>query len=196
MPLDMRETRLADIASWHGVKPVPSDTLRAHIQTEFNKHRGSWWFRHPDLGTSLAIGSFLFSGMAGIVCVAGTIIAAHNYNGDAAGIWGSGFLVFWGICTWITTKGFFSVRGVKVYGPALWREFEVYHLRTTTNIPESIRDKAAILLREVPDAQIILGKLIRDSVVIDPYLVLRRGQDEICLGIWDDTGILHEATYE
>ena len=195
MPLDMRETRLADLAAWHGVRPIPIDTLRAHVQSQLHKHRGSWWFRHAGLGTLLAIGCFLFSGMAGIICTFGAILAAHNHNGDAAGTWAVGLLAFWGICTWITTKGFFSVAGVKVHGPALWREYEVHSLRTM-DIPEPIRDKADVLWREVPDAKIVVGKLIQDSVVIDPYLVLRRGEDEICLGIWDDSGILHEATYE
>jgi hypothetical protein len=41
---------------------------------------------------------------------------------------------------------------------------------------------------------VILGELIRESIVLDPYLLLVRGQERICLGVWDDRGIIASAT--
>jgi hypothetical protein len=40
---------------------------------------------------------------------------------------------------------------------------------------------------------VILGELVRESVTIDPYLLLVRGEERVCIGVWDDTGIIASA---
>ena len=41
------------------------------------------------------------------------------------------------------------------------------------------------MLRELPGATLILGELVQDTAVLDPYLLLTYRGERICLGIWD-----------
>ena len=199
MPLDMQETRLADIASWLRIVPVPNEVLAAHKIAEVKRHPGSWWYRHAKLGTWVVVSTFLVSITGIMVCFLFTAVGTRYHHPHQV-FWSAGLMgLFFAISTWINVKGFFRVRGVEAHGPAHWSEFTVKGwpaLRTRWDIPQSMQETADIILRAVPDVQIIWGKLIQDSVVIDPYLVVRRGDDEICIGIWDDRGIIHEATLD
>jgi hypothetical protein len=60
-------------------------------------------------------------------------------------------------------------------------------------VPVPIAAMARSISREIPGSTVILGELIRESIVLDPYLLLVRGQERICLGVWDDRGIIASA---
>jgi hypothetical protein len=65
------------------------------------------------------------------------------------------------------------------------------------DVPWEIRQLAAKILRfsnSNDDIKIVYGKLIQNYKVVDPYLVMRRGDDQIVLGIWDEHRIIHIAS--
>jgi hypothetical protein len=57
-------------------------------------------------------------------------------------------------------------------------------------VPEPIAAIALSLHRETPGSSLILGELIEDEVVLDPYLLLERDGEIVCLGIWDEGCII------
>jgi hypothetical protein len=60
-------------------------------------------------------------------------------------------------------------------------------------VPAPITLLAGSLQRVIPGSTLVLGELIRDTAVLDPYLLLVRGEDRVCLGVWDDEGIIAQA---
>jgi hypothetical protein len=60
-------------------------------------------------------------------------------------------------------------------------------------VPESIGATARLLHREVRGSSLILGELVREEVVLDPYLLLALGDEQACLGVWDGTQIIYRA---
>ena len=57
-------------------------------------------------------------------------------------------------------------------------------------VPEPIALLARELYRRVPGSALILGELKQEYVVLDPYLLLDCDGTQVCLGIWDDGGIV------
>src|ERR1700733_12452674 len=54
-----------------------------------------------------------------------------------------------------------------------------------SGVPEPIAAMARSMHRKVPGSSVILGTLVRESVVLDPYLLLVRDEERVCLGLWD-----------
>lgn len=52
-------------------------------------------------------------------------------------------------------------------------------------VPEPIAEAARTACREVPGSALIMGELIREKVVLDPYLLLEYDGELVCLGIWE-----------
>jgi hypothetical protein len=61
------------------------------------------------------------------------------------------------------------------------------------DVPEPIARLARDLSRKVPGASLILGELKQEYVVLDPYLLLDRDGEQVCLGIWDNNEIVAQA---
>ena len=40
---------------------------------------------------------------------------------------------------------------------------------------------------------VILGELVRESVVLDPYLLVVLGEERVCIGVWDGPRIIASA---
>jgi hypothetical protein len=38
-----------------------------------------------------------------------------------------------------------------------------------------------------------MGELMQESAILDPYLLLVLGEERVCLGVWDDAGIIASA---
>jgi hypothetical protein len=57
--------------------------------------------------------------------------------------------------------------------------------------------RIALLARDLQRAMIgstlILGELLREEVMLDPYLLLETGGERICLGIWEDRRVITAA---
>jgi hypothetical protein len=59
--------------------------------------------------------------------------------------------------------------------------------------PPRITLRARDLQRAAPGSSLVLGELLRETVVLDPYLLLERGNERVCLGIWDERRIIASA---
>jgi hypothetical protein len=50
-----------------------------------------------------------------------------------------------------------------------------------------------MLHRDAPHATLLLGELVREEVVLDPYLLMECDGEWVCLGIWDGMTIVAAA---
>lgn len=194
MPLDLQQTRLADIASWHGITPIPNQVLEAHKAVEAAKRPGSWWFYHPHLANFSIRISFMLAGTCLSACTATLMIAITMWNWRVAvasvGVGLGCFLVLKAI----VQAGAMTIQGARIHGPARWEE--CYESLYFIDAPKPILDIATRIVRRDPDLQVVYGRLVQDHVTVDPYLALRRGDDQIVIGIWDERGIIHIASCE
>ena len=60
-------------------------------------------------------------------------------------------------------------------------------------VPSRIALLARELWREAPGSILVLGELLQQEVVLDPYLLLERDEERVCLGIWDGRRIIAAA---
>ena len=198
MPLDMQQTRLADLASWSGITPIPNEVLEAHKLAEVAKHPGSWWYQHPILAATFFPFTALVSIMGGISCSFTMFICLLHDRLASALLWGTGASACLIVGVIVVSMGIFSRDGRKVYGPAEWQEHT--YREVPIFVPRSIRQMAVEIMgytyrnRNGNDLSIVYGKLVQNHITIDPYLVIRRQDDQIVLGIWDDDRIIHQAT--
>jgi hypothetical protein len=61
--------------------------------------------------------------------------------------------------------------------------------------PAPIAQIARDLKDRHPDGMLILGKLLQEDVVLDPYLLFLLDGERVCLGIWDTHGVIASASY-
>ncbi|MEJ0019128.1 MAG: hypothetical protein WDN25_21735 [Acetobacteraceae bacterium] len=57
-------------------------------------------------------------------------------------------------------------------------------------MPEPIARVARLLQSELPGARLVLGELKREETVLDPYLLLERDGERVCLGIWENDTVV------
>lgn len=202
MPLDGSQPKLVDVASWIGIKPVPASVLEQHKLAELAKHPGSWWYRHEKLADNL----INFGGL-GLL-----LIAAFSLAGALIGPFYMGLTTAWGIFIPLGVVSFISFMGmvylsdgVKVTGPARWEEseyairgdFSLVRCLAALEMPPSIRETAIRIMNRdglgSGGLTLVYGKLMQESILLDPYLAIRRGDDMIVLGIWDGDTIIQEA---
>lgn len=193
MPLDMQHTRLADLASWSGITPIPNQVLEHHKIAEVAKRPGSWWYYHPVLASGAFQLGILVALMGTITSLVALLIAMAG--GHFLGTLGSALAVI--TCSFlayvITARGIFSREGMEIYGPAAWEEQEFDHVPFF--VPTTIKDMATAIMRDGNDLTVVYGKLVQNHITVDPYLVIRRGDEQIVLGIWDGDHIIHQATF-
>ena len=168
---------LSVILEARGITPVSQDDLAAHQQAQLAKFAPSFWYRHQALLPLALLGS-----VGGMAATGGL---AHRLDG------GSG-LPSWLTLGWMTViflligAGVFRVRAGSHWEerwiPAAWLD--------DLGVPEPIAALARELHAAVPGSSLILGELIEERVVLDPYLVLERDGELACLGIWDGDRII------
>ena len=96
---------------------------------------------------------------------------------------------------WLTMLAGLILGGVfRARGGSHWEErcLPVDRLEAS-GVPGQIAAVARSLHRESPGSTLVLGELIRESVVLDPYLLLVQGDEHVCLGVWDDDGLIASA---
>jgi hypothetical protein len=96
---------------------------------------------------------------------------------------------------WLSVMGLLIVFGVfRVSAGASWEEHWVApEVLAALGVPSRIASMARALCREAPGAILILGELKQQEVVLDPYLLLERDGECVCLGIWDGDRIIASA---
>jgi hypothetical protein len=192
MPLDMHQTRLADLAAWSGITPIPNDVLERHKIAEVAKRPGSWWYHHPVLVNCATQLGLLVALLGGAVSSASSIIGMAEGRPLVSLV--SALLacacIFLGFI--ISSRGLLSREGMEIYGPAAWEEQSLDHVPFF--VPRPIKEMANTVMRNGNDLSVIYGKLVQNHITVDPYLAIRRGDEQIVLGIWDGDHITHQAT--
>jgi hypothetical protein len=171
---------LAEILDELGATPVPLQALAAHKQTQLERFAPSFWYQHQTWLPVGLIGSVFCMAMSGG-------IANGMLPGSLVPSWLS---LFWlGVMTLLIVFGVF-----RVSAGARWEERPVAaEMLIEHGVPLPIARLALELQREAPGSTLILGQLLRQEVVLDPYLLLVCGVERVCLGIWDGRRIIAAA---
>jgi hypothetical protein len=181
MPFDgLRNATLAERLTWMGITPVPDDVLERHKVEEAAKH--------PDqegLLIQLVSGISLMGGAA----VSTSAIVAHGNVTVVDVVSGIFLAVPVAIVLIMGIMLPLAMFGVRVKGPAAWRE-NYFHGQF---VPASILALAREA-RQIYGSRLIIGELIQDRVLLDPYLILCVGSERACLGIWDGETVIAIAT--
>jgi len=175
-----------------GLQQIPIADLLAHQAAEVKKHPGSWWYRHHHLGTSLTLLAWLGSAIGAFTSL--IVLLCHLSDLYTAISALAGLSVFTSAFVAICSTGIMTGRLV-VNGPAEWREDRVNSFMRH-GVPDDIATMAVRLTKLVPGSYSVLGTLEQNSVILDPYLVVRYRDEQVVLGIWDDHGVIHQATME
>lgn len=185
MPFDallvpVRPRPLSAVLEEYGVEPVSFDVLAAHKRAQLERFAPSFWHHHQ---------TWLPVGLVGSVgCMAASGGVANNLLPGS-------LLSSWLSLGWMGVLGLLVVFGVfRVSAGATWEERRVApELLGQVGVPTEIARLARVLCRHLPDATLILGELVQEEVVLDPYLLLQWEGQRICLGIWDGTTVLAAA---
>ena len=171
---------LAEILDEHHARPVPLEALAAHKQAQLERFAPSFWHQHQ---TWLPVG------------LIGSVFCMAMSGGIANGALPGSLLPSWLSLFWLGVMTLLIVFGVfRVSAGARWQERPVaVELLSEMGVPMRIARLARELQREAPDSVLILGKLLQQEVVLDPYLLIVYGNERICLGIWDGRRIIAAA---
>jgi hypothetical protein len=86
------------------------------------------------------------------------------------------------------------IGGLRLKGRAYWQQTNAVTYLDPT-IPEPIREVVQKVRRTMPaNALLIIGELIQNEAVIDPYVVVHLNGERACLGIWLDDKVIACAT--
>jgi len=176
MPFDAllapaRPRRLADILADRRITPVPLETLAEHRQAQLERFAPSFWYQHQTWLPVGLIGSVVCMGLSG---------------------GGSSWLSLF----WLSVMTLLIVFGVfRVSAGARWEERLVAaETLIGLGVPLGIARIARDLQSEADGSELILGELLQEQVVLDPYLLLRYRGERVCLGIWDGRRVITAAT--
>jgi hypothetical protein len=185
MPFDAllappRPRLLAELLDDHGAMPVPLEALAAHKRAQLERFAPSFWHQHQ---TWLPVGL-----MGSVACMA-------TSGGIANGMLPGSLLPSWLSLFWLGVMTLLIVFGVfRVSAGARWEERSVAAEElAASGVPARIARLGCALQRGSPDTTLVLGELLQEQVVLDPYLLVQRGNECVCLGIWDGERIIASA---
>jgi hypothetical protein len=172
---------LSEVLAEHGVTPVGQDLLEAHKQAQLDRFAPSFWFRHQPLLPAALLGS------VGCMAASGGLTQRMLPGGSPV----SGWLTL----AWMCVIGLLIGAGVfRVRAGSHWEERWVpANWLRDLGVPEPIALLAREMSRKLPGSSLILGELKQEHVVLDPYLLLDCDGTQVCLGIWDEGGIIAAA---
>jgi hypothetical protein len=183
MPFDAlvaftRPKPLLDVLADLGVTPVSQDLLETHKRAQLERFAPSFWYRHQPLLPAALLGS--------VGCMAATGGLSQRMIGGGSPLSG------WLTLAWMCVIGLLIGAGVfRVRAGSHWEERWVpVDWLADLGVPEPIALLARDLCRLVPGSVLILGELKQEYVVLDPYLLLDCDGTQVCLGVWDDGGIV------
>ena len=185
MPFDallapVRPRLLSEVLDDHAISPVAWQRLADHKQAQLAKFAPSFWFQHQ---TWLPVGLL---GSVGCMAMTGGLA-----NGGLPG----SVLPSWLTLAWMCVIALLVMFGVfRAHGGSHWEERWVPGgALGGLGVPESIAAMARALHRDLPGSTLILGELLQEEVVLDPYLLLEFDGECVCLGIWDGARIIASA---
>jgi len=160
------------------IVPIDPARLAAHKQAQLARYQPSFWHRHEAWLPIALVGS--------VGCMAASGGLTHGIAADASLLAWSPTLIWMGSFALLIVFGVFRVRA-----GAHWRErvVPVEHLNRL-GVPREIAATVRLLHRDLPESELILGELVQQQVVLDPYLVVICNDEMACLGIWDDDGVI------
>jgi hypothetical protein len=186
MPFDAmvavtRPRTLSETLDRHGLAPVAWDVLAAHKQAQREKFGPSFWYRHQAaVSMMLVVASPVVGVLAG---------AIYGFAGHSSALTIGSSFAWMCLIAVVTGTGLIRLRA-----GSHWRERWIpAALLGELGIPESIAATARLLRSELPGSTLILGELMREETVLDPYLLLKHGDECVCLGIWEDGHIIARA---
>lgn len=183
MPFDAmvavtRQRSISETLENQDITPVAWDLLAAHKQAQLEKFGPSFWYRHQAaLSMALVVASPAVGALAGA-------IQGFTAHSSALTI-GSSF-------AWMCLVAVVTGTGlIRLRAGSHWRErWIAAGLLGDLGVPDPIAAVARTLRRDLPGATLILGELMREEVVLDPYLLLKYGDECVCLGIWEDGQVI------
>lgn len=180
-PADQRA--LTAVLESCGVARLSQVTLADHKQKQLEKFRPSFWYQHQTW--------LLFALLGSVGCMA---ISGGLSNGV---LLVASPLTNWLTFVWMGVIGLLVIFGVfQVHAGSRWEERWVpVDALDGLGVPEPIARLARQLYWRAPGSTLILGELIQEEVVLDPYLLLELGSERMCLGIWDGERIIACADY-
>jgi hypothetical protein len=158
------------------IVPIGWASLAAHKQAQLARYQPSFWQRHEAWLPIALVGS--------VGCMAASGGLTHGIVTDASPLSWCPTLI------WMSSFALLIVFGVfRIRAGAHWQERNVpADDLDRLGVPKDIAVTANVLHRDLPGSELILGELIQEEVVLDPYLILRCNDEAVCLGIWDDQG--------
>lgn len=185
MPFDAlatldRPKTLAETLEKHAVSPVGWQTLANHKRAQLEKFTPSFWHQHQ---------AWLPVGLIGSVgCMAAS-------GGLANGFMPASPLPSWLTLAWLAVIALLILFGVfRAHPGSHWEERWIPACALEgLGVPQPIASLARALQRDMPGSALILGELIQQQVVLDPYLLLEQDGERVCLGIWDGTRLIARA---
>ncbi len=186
MPFDalvapVRPPSLPDVLEQQGITTVPWTVLEAHKQAQLDKFPPGFWYHHQTLLPVGLLGS--------VGCMAASGGLAHGML-PIGSVFPSFITLLWlGVVTMLIVLGVF-----RAHGGSRWEErWVTTHWLEQIGVPKPIAMMARALHRELPGSSLILGELLREEVVLDPYLLLEHDGGLVCLGIWEGERIIAAA---
>jgi hypothetical protein len=183
MPFDAlvaapRQSTVSEALEHHGLTPVAWKVLAAHKLAQLEKFGPSFWYRHQAaVSLALVVASPVVGALAG---------AINGFSGH------SGALTIGSSFAWMCLVAVVTGTGlIRMRAGSHWRERWLPAGQIDDlGVPEPIAAAARLLQRELPGATLILGELMREEAVLDPYLLLEYGHECVCLGIWENDQVI------
>ena len=169
---------LAQVLDDRCIVPIDPVILAAHKQAQLARYQPSFWQRHEAWLPIALVGS--------VGCMAASGGLTRGFAADASLLASAPSLI------WMSSFALLIVFGVfRVRAGAYWQERTVpVEDLNRLGVPADIAATAWLLHRDLPGSDLILGELVQQEVVVDPYLVVMCNGEMACLGIWDDDGVI------
>jgi hypothetical protein len=184
MPFDGTSVRdhPSNILRTLGITPIDQDVLDAHKKSEITKHPASFFYYHRVLFGEL-------SSLCAVAVLASAVVLGWClWDGNMHLIEAS--MAWLAVILSVTTK----LAMMTIKEPARWNE-TAYRKAFLPPMPAAISQLAFEVAQDSPRAIFIVGVLVQNSIVLDPYLlvILPGSPVKHCLAIWDGDKVINIA---
>lgn len=185
MPLDAAGWLAYDTKDWSldsllrqlRIKPISMIELYRYKTAQVAKHPGNWLYEHQHQVVLVNV-----FGMLAIIIGASLVAVNTHVVGMLTMGLGSLFLA--------------GIHRLRVRHPARWDvAYVIPGMFASYGVPAPIAKIAEEVRERNPYCTFMVGTLTQHETMLDPYLVVKIGDEQACLGIWDDTGIIQQACY-